>query len=100
MISDNCCSIEDCERHSDKVYCPNRFNFDEMSTLKVALQLAPGFLDSFVDYVNANNYDELPSSGKIMFDKASELTAKMEKLEEKIDNLIGMALINSDINTD
>lgn len=99
-MSNDCCNIEDCEKHSDKVYCPNRFTFDEMATLKVALQLAPGFLDNFVDYVNANSYEELPDSGKVMFDKASEIISKMEKLEKKVDTLISMAIINSNINND
>lgn len=89
------CNVKDCEKYADKVYCPSRFTFDEMVHIEMALQLAPGYLYSFMEYVRENNnYDALEDNEKIMFDNGMDVIAKMEKLEKKIDRLLRSAIEN------
>lgn len=92
-MSDYCCSINDCEKNADKVYCPNRFTFEEMTNIKIALDLAPGYLENFVESVKENNtYNDLSEGEKILYNKAPELIEKMDILDSKVFDLVKMAM--------
>lgn len=79
------CSIKDCENGSDIVYCPNRFTFDEMCNIKMALTLAPGIISEFI---RTADYKTLKKEEKIMFKEGSRILKEMNKLEIKVDSLL------------
>jgi len=83
------CNVKDCESGSQNVYCPNRFTFDEMFNIKMALHLAPGMIE---DFMESADYKTLKKQEKIMFDNGLRLINEMEKLEEKVDDLLEIAI--------
>lgn len=91
----DCTNIKDCEKHADKVYCPNRFTFEEMCNIKMALHLAPGYIEDFMES-SKDSYESLEQSQKVFYNKGEELMAKMEELESKVNNLISMAIMQSE----
>jgi hypothetical protein len=87
------CSIKECESGGNKVYCPNRFTFDEMCSLKMALHLAPGCLEDFMDSVDSTNgYNSLDNGGKVMYDQGKSTINKFEELEKKVNSLLSGVL--------
>lgn len=85
------CSIKECESGGNIVYCPNRFTFDEMCSIKMALHLAPNYIKDFMESVK-DNYNSLEQNPKLLYDNGEKLANKMEELEKKVNDLINNAI--------
>ena len=84
------CSISECEKGSSVVYCPNRFTFNEMLNVKMALHMAPGMIEDFMESVE--DYKSLNKEGKAMYDNGEKLIKEMTKLEKKVDGLLDLPI--------
>lgn len=81
------CNINDCENGAEIVYCPNRFTFEEMCNIKMALMLAPGIISEFIE---TSEYKTLCESEKVMFKEGPRIAKEMSKLEIKVDMLLDL----------
>lgn len=88
------CNIRDCESGASFVYCPNRFTFEEMADINLALYLVPETIENFIESVKDPN--ELPKDARYIYDNGKKIIKAMDKLEKKVTRLLKNALENDE----
>ena len=87
----NTCSISECEKSGDIVFCPNRFTGYDMLNIQVALAMVIKDSQSQIDYFFKGK-DSIMHEGEVIYKKDfQQQQADIKKLKVKVDGLIEMA---------